>query len=154
MIDRGPDGISLLLEIMEMPDVAMLLGNHERMMLQYMALDADEVAIRRWNRNGNGPAKAAYLRLKAKEQRRSLELLQSLPTHMEVEVSGRKFYLVHAFPGDNLHDEVWHCPKMDAQNPIRDYTVIIGHTSITYLIADERERIQYDLALEDRGEHL
>ena len=64
MIDRGPDGISLLLEIMEMPDVAMLLGNHERMMLQYMALDADEVAIRRWNRNGNGPAKAAYLRLK------------------------------------------------------------------------------------------
>ena len=29
VIDRGPDGISLLLEIMEMPNVIMVLGNHE-----------------------------------------------------------------------------------------------------------------------------
>ena len=50
VIDRGPDGIALLLEIMEMPNVIMLLGNHEYMMLQYLSPDATSTEIRRWNR--------------------------------------------------------------------------------------------------------
>lgn len=45
VIDRGPEGISLLLEIMEMPNVVMLLGNHEYMMLQYMSPDATGIEI-------------------------------------------------------------------------------------------------------------
>ena len=53
VIDRGPDGIALLLEIMEMPNVIMLLGNHEYMMLQYLSPEATSTEIRRWNRNGN-----------------------------------------------------------------------------------------------------
>ena len=40
VIDRGPDGIALLLEIMEIPNAIMLLGNHKYMMLQYLSLDA------------------------------------------------------------------------------------------------------------------
>ena len=40
VIDRGPDGITLLLEIMDMSNVIMLLGNHEYMMLQYLSPDA------------------------------------------------------------------------------------------------------------------
>ena len=35
VIDRGPNGIKLLQAIMDMPNVKMLLGNHEHMMLQY-----------------------------------------------------------------------------------------------------------------------
>ena len=62
VIDRGPDGIALLLEIMEMPNVIMLLGNHEYMMLQYMSQDATGIEIRRWNKNGNAPTLDAYLR--------------------------------------------------------------------------------------------
>ena len=154
VIDRGPDGISLLQEIMEMPNVVMLLVNHEHMMFQYMRPDADETAIRRWNKNGNGPTKSAFLHLKAKEQNKILTYLQNLPTHLELEVEGRKFYLVHVFPGNNVHDEVWHRPKMDTQNPLPDCTVLIGHTPIPYLITDEDERIQYAMDLEERGEHL
>ena len=63
VIDRGPDGIALLLEIMEMPNVIMLLGNHEYMMLQYLSPDATGIEIRRWNKNGNAPTLAAYLDL-------------------------------------------------------------------------------------------
>ena len=33
VIDRNPDGIKLLRQIMAMPDVKMLLGNHELMMM-------------------------------------------------------------------------------------------------------------------------
>ena len=35
VIDRGTDGIALLKEIKETPNMVMLLGNHEHMMLQY-----------------------------------------------------------------------------------------------------------------------
>ena len=34
VIDRHPDGIPILLELMAMPNVVMLLGNHEYMMLE------------------------------------------------------------------------------------------------------------------------
>ena len=47
VIDRGPDGIALLLEIMEMPNVIMLLGNHEYMMLQYLSPDATSTVFHR-----------------------------------------------------------------------------------------------------------
>ena len=66
VIDRRPDGIALLLEIMEMPNVIML--NHEYMMLQYLSPEATSTEIRRWNRNGNAPTLAAYLKQKAKVQ--------------------------------------------------------------------------------------
>ena len=66
VIDWEPDGISLPREINEMPNVVMLLGNHEYMMLQYMNPDATGIEIRRWNKNGNAPTLAAWLKLKTK----------------------------------------------------------------------------------------
>lgn len=59
VIDRGADGINLLLEIMQKPNVVMLLGNHEYMMIQYLSPDATAIEIHRWNRNGNAPTLAA-----------------------------------------------------------------------------------------------
>ena len=38
VIDRGPDGIKLLQEIIHTPNMVMLLGNHEYMMLQYLLM--------------------------------------------------------------------------------------------------------------------
>ena len=84
VIDRGPDGIALLLEIMEMPNVIMLLGNHEYMMLQYLSPEATSTEIRRWNRNGNTPTLAAYLKQKAKVQQRIRTYLRTRPTHLEL----------------------------------------------------------------------
>ena len=154
IIDRGPDGIALLLEIMEMSNVIVLLGNHEHMMLQYLSPDATGVEIRRWNKNGNTPTLMAYLKLKAKVQRKILDFLRTRPTHMELEVNGKHFYLVHAWPGENVHDEVWYRPEIDAPNPKHGYQVIVGHTKVLSMIKPEEARIRYAIELEDRGEHL
>ena len=154
VIDRGPDGIALLLEIMEMPNVTMLLGNHEYMMLQYLSPDATSTEIRRWNRNGNAPTLAAYLKQKAKVQRRIITYLRSLPTHLDLEVDGKRFYLVHGFPGDNIHDEVWTRPTMESENPIPDCRLIIGHTKVLSMIESQVERLNHIIELEEAGEHL
>ncbi len=154
VIDRGPDGIALLLEIMEMPNAIMLLGNHEYMMLQYLSPDATCIEIRRWNKNGNAPTLAAYLKQKEKVQQRIIAYLRSIPTHLDIEVAGKRFYMVHGFPGDNVHDEVWTRPTLESENPIPDCRLIIGHTKVLSLIQPEEKRINYALDLESRGEHL
>lgn len=154
VIDRGPDGIALLLEIMEMPNVIMLLGNHEYMMLQYLSPEATSTEIRRWNRNGNTPTLAAYLKQKAKVQQRIRTYLRTRPTHLELEVNGNRFYMVHGFPGNNVHDEVWTRPTMESKNPIPDCRLIIGHTKVLSMIQPEEKRIAYAMDLEDKGEHL
>jgi serine/threonine protein phosphatase 1 len=154
VIDRGPDGIALLLEIMDMPNVIMLLGNHEYMMLQYLNPSATGTEIRRWNKNGNAPTLAAYLKQKAKVQQRIISYLRGLPTHLEMEINGKWFYLVHGFPGENVHDEVWHRPEIDTANPKPGYQVVIGHTKVLSMIKPEEARIRYAVELEDKGEYL
>ncbi len=154
VVDRGPYGISLLREILGMSNVIMLLGNHEYMMLQYMSPHATEKDIRRWNRNGNTPTLESFLRLDAGEQRKLLSDLQTLPTHLEVEVNGKRFHLVHGFPGENVHDEVWNRPNLKTSNPVPDCRLIIGHTPVLELIETEKEQNQFAEELEARGEHL
>jgi len=154
VIDRGPDGISLLREVLGMPNAVMLLGNHEYMMLQYMSPSASETDIRRWNRNGNAPTLAAYLRLDEKEQQEILKSLRTLPTHLETQVGSRKFYLVHGFPGENVHDEVWGRPNLKMPNPVPDCQLMIGHTPVLSLMEDEKEQIRVEKDLKARGEHL
>lgn len=51
VIDRGPDGIKLIQEIMDSPNMVMILGNHEHMMIEYFSPDATGIEIRRWNKN-------------------------------------------------------------------------------------------------------
>lgn len=154
VVDRGPDGIALLLEIMEMPNVIMLLGNHESMMLECLSPEATSGQIRRWNRNGNAPTLAAYMQLEPEVQQRLKTYLQVRPAHVELEVGGKRFYLVHAFPGANVHDEVWRRPTLESENPIPDYSVIIGHTKVLSMLLPEEKRKDYIAELAAKGEHL
>ena len=142
VIDRGPDGIALLQEIMDTPNMTLLLGNHEYMMLQYFAPEATETEIRRWNKNGNTPTRDAYLQLDPAEQMRIMEYLQNLPTYREVTIGDKIYYLVHGFPGENVHDQVWHRPAMTDPNPIPNTTLIIGHTPVLYMQVTKEEREQ------------
>lgn len=154
VVDRGPDGIALLHEIMEMPNVTMLLGNHEYMMLQYLSPDATEVDYRRWNKNGNAPTLAAFQKLSSRDQERILDFLKTRPSHLRLEINGKSFYLIHGFPGENIHDEVWNRPTLDAPNPIPDCQLIIGHTPVLEFIQPESEQEKYVQELESAGDHL
>ena len=153
VIDRGPDGIALLQEIMATPNITLLLGNHEYMMMQYFSPEATETEIRRWDRNGNMPTRDAYLELALAEQMRIMQYLQSLPTHIEITIGGKIYYLVHGFPGENVHDEVWCRPAMTDSNPFPQTTLIIGHTPVLY-IKEAKENREYRIEeMIQAGEH-
>lgn len=154
VIDRGPDGIALLREIMESPNMVMLLGNHEYMMERYFRPEATEMEIFRWNRNGNAPTLASFLKLTPVEQERILSFLRTMQTHLRLDLDGQRFYLVHGFPGDNVHDEVWGRPAIGDPNPIPGCKLLIGHTPVLVLEGDEEAQLRHGEALMRQGDHL
>ena len=87
VIDRGPDGIAILRDVMTREHVVMLLGNHEYMMKQYYEavhhvitdMQTAWEVIDRWKRNHCITTINAFERLKETEQRELLDYLDQLP---------------------------------------------------------------------------
>ena len=134
--------------------MVMLLGNHEYMMERYFRPEATEMEIFRWNRNGNAPTLASFLKLTPVEQERILSFLRTMQTHLRLDLDGQRFYLVHGFPGDNVHDEVWGRPAIGDPNPIPGCKLLIGHTPVLVLEGDEEAQLRHGEALMRQGDHL
>lgn len=156
VIDRNPDGIRILRQLMAMPNVRMLLGNHELMMLNalyYPPLedeDFPEYHYERkqalWYRNG-GEVTHSYLKHIKKSIRREIfEYLDKLPVNVELTVNGRQFLLTHAAPVD-LYEHyaykydcerdfaVW--MRFDSFPVLENWTVIFGHTPTYHFQFDD-----------------
>ncbi len=158
VVDRGGiGGIDILRDMMARPNVTMLLGNHERMCLLAMASDATERARLHWMRNGGGVTRESLMtRVNPEEREGILDFFRGLPDHLDLEVAGRQFHLVHGFPAENTYDRVWKRPALDTPNPFPDgRTVLIGHTPVCEFFAhNEQELEQYLRELDVQGAHL
>lgn len=109
VIDRGPDGIKLLQKIMGMPNVQLLLGNHELMMFNaYLYDDLHHFDL--WYQNGGLHTDKEFELLSQDEKDEILDYIITLPVVLEdVQVGDKQFYLVHSnickkdvAPTDNL----------------------------------------------------
>jgi serine/threonine protein phosphatase 1 len=111
VVDRGPEPIRLLRDMMERPNVIPLLGNHEYMMASVLGRLAVEItaenagshltaedlmAHANWMRNGGGVTLEAFRRLSRGEQADILDYLGEFSLYEEVSAGGRDFVLVHA----------------------------------------------------------
>ena len=135
VIDRLPFGIDILKDIMSRPNMVMIRGNHEQMMLDTLLTDCDYDARRLWKGNGGGYTyRVMVYGMEPEERNEILQFVQSLPDHLNIEVNGQKFHLVHGMPGDNLYDRLWRRPEPPpTEPPIPGSTVIVGHTCTYYL---------------------
>lgn len=148
VIDRYPDGIRIIRMIMAMPNVKMLLGNHEHMMLQTLTTPQPDFENKwdrefcLWYRNG-GAVTHEYLKHIRKAQRQEVfDFLKGLPVNEDVEVNGIKYKLVHGSPVENFKAHwseyaspeefaVWE--RWDQYQPIPEgYTLVFGHTPTVY----------------------
>ena len=148
VIDRHPDGIRILREIMDMPNAKMLLGNHELMMLNALGYShgtevppcpqALETLRCLWHHNGGEVTHEQFNALDSKQQTEIIEFLQSLPLSADVTVNGTIYKLVHAAPPeeyiyDSDHDNAtefavwkrWRRPN----GAHRNYTLVFGHST-------------------------
>ncbi len=136
VIDRYSGGIEILRDVMARPNVTMLLGNHEQMCLDVMYAKKHEAdALKLWRFNKGEVTRKAMLALDEAERNEILRYLAALPDHLDLDVGGRKFHLVHGFPGVNRHNKLWGRPDYDTLNPFPDdRTLIIGHTPVDFLV--------------------
>jgi len=143
VVDRGGvGGVDILLDVIGRPNVVMLLGNHETMCLKAIGQPGNERAVSHWRRNGGQVTWEGLDRLAPDQRGRVLDFLRALPDHLDLEISGRRFHLVHAFPADNTYDRVWLRPGPDAVSPFPDGRIVIaGHTPVCELwgCGDEAE---------------
>lgn len=110
VLDRGPDGFRILLDMAARPNVIGLLGNHELLaaavlpsLLRTMRRGeerplskAEQEQMREWLQNGGKGSILQFLQFSAEEMETVCEYLPELSAYEEVTVQGRRFVLVHA----------------------------------------------------------
>lgn len=158
VIDRNGDGgIRMLQWMMEQPNVELLLGNHEAMLLacdflfdeitdaSIDSLTSERLSVlANWLSNGAQPTMAALRALRAKEPDKIhdiLDYLREAPLFDAVSVGNKEYLLVHAglesfAPSRKLSsyplDELTWCRPEPDQRYFEDVMTIIGHTPTAY----------------------
>jgi serine/threonine protein phosphatase 1 len=166
VIDRGEHGVELLRWISQQPNVQLILGNHEAMMLacefvfdivtdeSLSRLDTKKLQLlSTWLQNGAQPTLTG-LRTLSKDSPDILEgildYLKDAPLYEEIEVGARRFVLVHAgienFEGKKSLDDyspdelIWARPTLQTRY-YDDATVVLGHTPTEYFGAEYQGKI-------------
>lgn len=118
VIDRGPDGIRILKWIMLQPNVELLLGNHEAMLLacDFIFDEVTEEAISKltgtklnifstWISNSGQVTLDVLSGMRDKEIQYILEYLRERPLYEAITVNNKDFILVHSGLGSFRKDK-------------------------------------------------
>ena len=102
VVDRGNDGIKLLLKVMRTPNMYMLLGNHELMMYNTLLAYNDKALMIEyagmWFQNGGKITLENFLKYSSHTQETILKYINKLPSELRVTVNNKEFILCHAIP--------------------------------------------------------
>lgn len=143
VIDRGHFGIQILQELMEIPNVTVLLGNHELMMLNALTqITESREELGLWYMNGGKITYIDYFALEPNEQLEILQFIRQMPLTAEVTVNGKEYLMVHGAPPElygqlpsdaenEMEFAVWTRLMPDDKIP-NGKTVIFGHTPTEY----------------------
>ncbi len=151
VIDRGPDGVKILQDMMVRPNVVPILGNHEFTAAVCLSWLMEEVngtsiedlseervgALSEWIENGGGPTLRALWKLPQTQREELTDYVQEMELYARVKVGGHTFALTHAglarfsrkklLEEYELEDFLFARPTPEtAYGP--DETFILGHT--------------------------
>ncbi len=158
VIDRGTEGVKILLDMMNRPYIIPMLGNHEYMaftVLRSLAVEITEdnynnqvtqnslLAWQEWICNGGHATQEEFLRLHRRQQENLLTYLQEFSLYEELTVNETDYVLVHGGLGGfspekelcdyEIHELVW--SRADYRRVyFEDKILITGHTP-TFKIA-------------------
>ncbi len=110
VVDRGANGMKILLDMMMRPNVIPLLGNHEYMAMHCLLSLTKEITeesicklsdefitgLSQWLAVGGQTTVDEFYGLSADERQMVLEYLTEFSLYDELEVNGKRFVLVHA----------------------------------------------------------
>ena len=168
MIDRGPDPIGVLRAVRSLPNVRVLMGNHEDLMISCLDNPHDPLATMNWGINGGAATSDGLANMDLDEVNELVDWVRGLTRWEQAVVGERRYLLVHAGvclsqptpdiwddesaaaylsaqDGEDLswiREEFWGAPVglsgPDGKGPV----VVAGHTPTPYLehMATEMDR--------------
>ncbi len=164
VIDRGPDGFKLMLDMARRPNVVNLMGNHEAMAIDALSriwntvqkggeidLSEDDIeAVDRWFDNGGELSLADFLWLNDGQAKIVWKYMRNMPLYKKLEVGDRQFILIHGglenfsltrpLEDYEPNEILWCRPNPDTTY-YPDKHVIFGHTPVQMLDADAPVKI-------------
>lgn len=150
-IDRGPEPMKVLLDLMNRPNVVCLAGNHCVMACECLRFLMNEITeeslkdfdedkfemLLAWQENGGSSTLTDFRALKKEQQVAVLNFIGEFDVYEEVFVGGQDFVLVHAGLGNfdekreiwdyELDELVWYRPDFDKAY-FKDKILVVGHT--------------------------
>lgn len=160
VIDRGKDGVKYLTWILEQPNVQLILGNHEAMLLDCEFIfkkDFEETTatsnsegidlLSNWESNDAQPTINALKSLLESDPDKVtaiLNYLKSAPLYKEISVNGKTFTLVHGGLGNFQKNKklseyipyelLWYRTPI-SKRYFDEKTVIFGHTPTHFYVS-------------------
>ncbi len=123
VVDRGEDGIKLLLDLAKRKNVICLRGNHDNTalrILNYLKTPADSPLadklieiFKLWLSDGGYPTYKAFSALDEPGRQTVLSYLNSLPIFDEITVADRSFFLSHTGPQNEKMQNFDSCQMND-----------------------------------------
>ena len=156
IIDRGENSVELIKHIMFAPNIKLIRGNHEQMLLSCAFLFdeiTDEtvndfnvskmISLQTWQRNGGDATIRGLISESVEMRNMILEFLMETPLYDTVSVGEQDFLLIHGgLPLDEngkikrfskLADDdlLWIRPELTTRYS-EDFTTILGHTPTSF----------------------
>lgn len=164
ILDRGDKPITLLRKIIETPNIEMIMGNHERMFLDYITSNEKFRILNRqlYMKNGGYTTLKEYNSLDELSKIQVIEYLNNLPLYKIID----NYILVHS--GVNMlgmsdsldieenmsmqieEDLLWSREGFYNCKAINNHTVIFGHTPTINLGENDSFNIWYDEKYKDK----
>lgn len=120
LVDRGDKPIETIEFVKDHPQIEVIIGNHDEMML-YTLKHKDEIQAERWGRNRNEPTLEGFDKLSKDKQDEILNYLDGLPYYKIID---DKYLLVHAgFEPERLNKDMKNMKLEDALNSQKDRLV-------------------------------
>lgn len=135
VVDRNPAGINILEYIMDKPNIKMLLGNHEYMMIESLTFNKDTWL---WHYNGGDVTQENWEKRDPETREKILDYIKNLPLMYELNVNGANFRLVHGKSPtekqisccgvEKLKKEIVWDRVRSSDSGFEDIIVVFGHT--------------------------
>lgn len=166
LVDRGDQPIETIEYVMNHPQIEVIMGNHDEMMLHSLRYK-DEVVIERWGRNGCEPTIEGFFKRTSEEQEKILDYIENLPYYKIID---NKYLLVHGgFEPERLSENMKTMSLEDALNEQKDRLVwvrddflknkaldnlitIFGHSTRRYINKsfELEERLPYEIWFDEK----
>lgn len=161
ILDRGPNPIKIILDLMNRPNVEIIAGNHCVMACECLAFLRQEITeeslekideemiekLLNWQQNGSVSTTDEFHKCDKKTQKEIVDFISDFEVYDEIEVEGKTFILVHAGLGNFAPDkELWEYELDELVWERADYErkyfedkyVITGHTPTMVIEQNQR----------------